>query len=125
MVPELLAADVAELRGLGHTVDVVEDGSRYLIIIRGNKLPAAYNPTQTDVMVMADYQYPQSAMDMFWTCPTVRLTAGTMPQNADQIEEYHGTKWQRWSWHYPGWDPARHNLLTHLAACLDRISREC
>jgi len=53
----------------------------------------------------------------------VLLRSGTLPQNAEHFEVYGGRKWQRWSWHYPGWDPSRHTLRTHLEVCKDRIAR--
>jgi hypothetical protein len=74
-------------------------------------------------MVMADYQYPQSRMDMFWTNPDVRCSSGAMPQGADQFEEYAGRRWQRWSWHYAMWDPAKHSVLTHLEVVRDRLAK--
>jgi hypothetical protein len=117
-----LAADVEELRGYGHNVSVVEDGTRFYVVIKDFQLPESYVPSVTDLMLIADYQYPMSALDMFWTEPHVRCgSSGGFPQAADQFEGHAGRTWQRWSWHYQGWDPATHSLSTHLEVCLDRL----
>jgi len=121
---EPLTVHVGELRGRGHEVEIVQDGSRSYVILQGYRLPdSLYAPEMTDLMVMADYQYPQSRMDMFWTSPTVTLTNGSLPQQADVFEIYAGRTWQRWSWHYPVWDPRIHTIHTHLAVCDDRLQR--
>jgi hypothetical protein len=123
-LPDQLARDLDGLREDGYTIEVVEDGTRCYIVFRDFQLPAdAYLPEVTDMMVMADYQYPMSAMDMFWTDPTVGRTSGGRPQGADQFEIYAGRRWQRWSWHYPNWNPACDDVRTHLAAVHDRLAR--
>jgi hypothetical protein len=59
---------------------------------------------------------------MFWTEPHVRCgEAGPLPQAADQFEGHIGRTWQRWSWHYQGWNPSTHSLATHLEVCRDRL----
>lgn len=119
-----LATDVEGLRADGFTIDVVEDGSRYYVVFKAIAVPSeAYTPGVLDVMVMADYQYPMSRMDMFWTDPAVSLSDGAVPQGADQLEEYAGRRWQRWSWHYPNWDPGCDSVRTHLEVVFDRLGR--
>ena len=120
-LPERLEKDVEDLRSAGHVVEVVEDGTRYYVIISDFELPAGYDTQTADLMIIADYQYNQSALDMFYTSPHVKSAAGSWPQNADQFEQYAQRTWQRWSWHYPGWNPTTHNLTTHLEACKDRL----
>jgi hypothetical protein len=120
-LPERLAADIDDLRATGHDVEVVEDGTRFYVVIKGFELPNGYVPSVTDFMMIADYQNPMSALDMFWTEPHVQCGSGSWPQNADQFVVYGERNWQRWSWHYPGWNPATHTLSTHLEACRDRL----
>lgn len=79
----------------------------------------------TDVLVIADYQYPLSAMDMFWTDPPVVCFNGQLPRNADQFEFYGERRWQRWSWHYTGWNPSCHSVTTHLEVVRDRLRQGC
>ena len=122
-MPTLLEAHIVKLRERGDDVEVIEDGSRYLVVLRNYRLPdGRYQPQITNLMVMADYQYPMSRMDMFWTEPHVLLTTGGPPQNADQFEVYAGRRWQRWSWHYPTWDPNRHSVLSHIEVCRARLA---
>jgi hypothetical protein len=124
MIPPQLVTDVDALREEGQDVEVVEDGTRFYVILKGFRLPDnVYAPTLTDLMVIADYQYPVSKLDMYWTDPQVRLVTGALPQSADQFEACAGRQWQRWSWHYPVWDPSRHNLRTHVEVFRDRLAR--
>lgn len=123
-LPQRLAAEVEELRGLGHAIDVVENGNRFYLIFRDFIMPDAYQPRKSDLMVMADYLYPQSPLDMFWTEPHVTLLNGQYPQNANAFEQHCGRTWQRWSYHY-AWNPAQHTLRSHLSVINDRLSRGC
>jgi hypothetical protein len=120
-VPARLAADVEEVRRLGYQVEVIEQYPRYFLVFRGLQLSHTYDPAITDLMMMADYQFPMSALDMFWTAPHVRL-GGRWPQNADQFEEHTGTSWQRWSYHY-AWNASCHSVRTHLEVFFDRLAK--
>ena len=123
-LPASLLSDIEQLRTEGRTVQVVEDGARFYVVFTGYCLRAdLYVPSVTDLMVMTDYQYPVSRLDMFWTDPPVRRLDGSWPQNAELFEEYAGRRWQRWSWHYPQWDPSRHSIRTHLEVVCDRLAR--
>jgi hypothetical protein len=122
-LPDQLERDIESLREDGHVIEITEDGNRYYIVFAGFAIPSeAYLPRATDIMVMADYQYPMSRMDMFWTDPEILKTAGGYPQGAESFEEYAGRRWQRWSWHYPNWNPACDNVRTHLEVVNDRLS---
>jgi hypothetical protein len=72
-----------------------------------NKIPIYVNRKK--------YEAPEHEM----TGREILALAG--PQAADQFSIFAGINWQRWSWHYPGWNPATHNLTTHLEACRDRL----
>src|SRR6266478_9808558 len=99
MMPEALAEEVAALRALGYQVDVVEEAPRFFVIVSDFKLPVErYTPSTTNLLVIADYQYPMSRLDMYWTDPPVVTASGAMPQAADNFENYAGRRWQRWSW---------------------------
>jgi hypothetical protein len=123
--PARLLADVEVVRSQGHKVEIVEDGTRSYVVLSGQTLPSQYVPQETDLMIIADYQYPMSALDMFWTEPHVKCPSGSWPQNADQFELHIGRNWQRWSWHYAGWNPSTHSLITHLEVCFDRLAKGC
>jgi hypothetical protein len=125
-LPQQLAVEVDALRAGGKTVEVIEEFPRFYVIFHAFQLPGGlYLPDTTDLMVMADYLYPQSRLDMYWTDPTVRKLDGSLPQNADQFEPHLNRPWQRWSWHYPTWNPATHNVSTHLEVFYDRVRRGC
>lgn len=113
ILPARLNVEIEELRLRGATVDLVTEASRHFVIVRDFLLPGGYDRDDADVMIMADYLYPMSALDMFWTFPHVRCQSGLLPQNADQYCDFIGINWQRWSYHYL-WNPACHSLLTHL-----------
>lgn len=124
MMPALLAAEIDLLRERGENVDIVDDGSRFLLIVNGFQLPDGRFQTHvTDLLIIADYQYPMSRLDMFWTDPPVMLSTGGFPQAADNFEVHGGRRWQRWSWHYPGWNPSQHNVRTHIEVFRDRLAR--
>ena len=122
-LPSQLEADLAALRAEGLDIEVTEDGTRYYLVFRNFRLPdGRYAQASTDLMLMADYQYPQSAMDMFWTDPRVTCPDGRLPQKADVFETYAGRTWQRWSWHYSGWHPVRHSVSTHFDVVRNRLA---
>lgn len=122
--PAQLVNDVQRLCEDGFGASIVEEHPRHYVVVADLELPAFYAPTVTDLLMIADYQYPMSALDMFWTSPHVhRADNGAFPQNADQLEQHIGRPWQRWSWHYSGWNPAHHNVVTHLDVFFDRLAR--
>lgn len=121
--PAQLVDDVAALCELGHDAAIIEESPRFFVVITDLELPSFYVLTTTDLMMMADYQYPMSALDMFWTAPKVTCAGtGAVPQNADLVEQHIGREWQRWSWHYT-WNPACHNVITHLEVFFDRLAK--
>ena len=124
-IPERLLSDVEVVRRQGHNVQIVEDGTRFYVVLSDVLFPDQFSPIVSDLKVIADYQNPASALDMFWTDPQVRCLNGAWPQSADQFAEYMGRNWQRWSWHYAGWNPSTHSIATHLEVCFDRIYKGC
>lgn len=124
-MPPQLAAEIETFRSEGQPVSFIDEGARFLVIFEGFALPDdQYAPPRTDLMIMADYQYPMSRLDMYWTDPEIRRAeGGGFPQGAESFEDHGGRRWQRWSWHYPVWDPSRHNLRTHLEVFYDRLAR--
>jgi Prokaryotic E2 family E len=124
MMPPQLAAEIEVFRSTDQVIEVIEEGARFLVVFREFGLPdGRYSPRVTDLMLMADYQYPMSRLDMYWTDPAVRLVNRAYPQGAELFEDHGGRRWQRWSWHYPAWDPSRHNLRSHLEVFYDRLAR--
>lgn len=100
----------------GVPVEIDHEGAQVYIILRALPLPfGAYRLATTDVLFVADAQYPLSAMDMFWTDLAVVLMDGSVPAGAESIETYGGREWRRFSWHRNGtWNPNGNPLLDHF-----------
>lgn len=110
----------------GLKVDVLEEGDRLLVLIQKTPLPPGlFRVNQTDVLFLTDRQYPFSAMDMFWTEVDVVRPDGSIPLNADVIEQYLGRSWRRFSWHRNNvWNPSGNPLLDHYAFVESRWAAE-
>lgn len=111
---------------VGVIAEIQQDGSQVFIILRAVPLPpGAYKVDTTDVLFIADAQYPLSAMDMFWTDVEVLRADGSVPQAADSIETYAGRQWRRFSWHRNGiWKPSGNPLLDHYEFIRDRFNKD-
>ena len=119
------ASELTELTGID--VEIAEQApTRIFVVLKTVTLPVdAFRLAHSDVLFVADYQYPTSALDMFWTELDVVGADGSIPASADQIEHYVGRSWRRFSWHRNGiWDPRRNGLLDHYELTLDRLCRE-
>lgn len=117
-IPEALRADAEELsRITGYMVEIVSEGARVFVVVKQASLPfGTYTRAVSDVLLIADFQYPMSAMDMFYMEPGVEPARMPLPGHASSIEEYAGRRWRRWSWHRNGiWKPGVDNLLSHWA----------
>ena len=68
MTPPQLAAEIEVFRNEDQAIEVIQDGTRFLVVFKSFRLPnGCYSPMATDLMVMADYQYPMSRLYMYWT----------------------------------------------------------
>lgn len=111
-----LRAHAMELEtATGVTVELVEAGLQIFVILHGVVLPpGAYRLATTTALFITDQQYPNSAMDMFWTELDVVRPDGGVPANADCVETYVGRDWRRFSWHRNGvWRTTGNCLLDH------------
>jgi hypothetical protein len=118
-VPELRelrdhAKELTEIVGV--IVEVIER-ERVYVLVRKVQLPfGVFKQPETDLLFITDYQYPLSALDMFWVEVGVVRADGSIPQNAESIETHLDRQWRRYSWHRNGiWNPARNGLLDHFA----------
>jgi hypothetical protein len=118
------------LAELGEQVGIEAEGyernGRLYAVLNEVKLPpGVFNQSATDVLFIADLQYPLSAMDMFWTDPFLLRADGSVPVGAKWIEEHLDRDWRRFSWHRQG--PAqRHGnlLLGHYSLMEARFASE-
>lgn len=124
---ELLKKNADELAGItGLLIDVIQDDSRLVTLLHDYSLPSGVSAVErTDVLFITDFQYPLSAMDMFWTDVAVVRLDGSIFENSDSIEEYVGRKWRRFSYHRNGiWNPAGNPLIDHFAFMETRWTRK-
>jgi hypothetical protein len=117
---ETLEGHAEELRqATGLAVDIVEEpgGHRLFTVLRQVLLPSGlFAVVTSDMLFIADKQYPDSALDMFWLEVPVIRANGTIPQGADHLETYLDQPWRRFSWHRNGtWNPGGNGLLDHFA----------
>lgn len=84
----------------------------------------AFTEPAVDVLVKLPPGFPDASPDMFWVYPPLQLRSGGNPRNADQFEEQHGRRWQRFSWHLrPGaWRPGRSTFDDFLRAIHARFA---
>jgi hypothetical protein len=112
---EIHSRELAAATGL--IVQIFQEVNRLFILIYGYRLPFSISQLEkTDVLFMADLQYPFSAMDMFWVDINVVRPNGSMFENSESLEEYIGRRWRRFSYHRNNiWNPAGNPLMDHFA----------
>ncbi|TAK22130.1 MAG: hypothetical protein EPO26_12665 [Chloroflexota bacterium] len=115
---DVLRLHAAELAAaLSADAEVLEEGDRLFVLLSKVSLPQGrFAVAASDVLFIGDKQYPLSSMDMFWVEREVVQPDGSVPQNADSIEQYLGRAWRRFSWHRNGvWRVDGNPLLDHFA----------
>lgn len=123
----LLAVDKEHLDQLGLAYEVSDESGLICVVIKGWSLPAGYEPPTVDLLLRLPPGFPDAQPDMYWCNPPVRVSAtGAYPPAADQMEQYLGRTWQRFSRHLAGgaWQPGRDNLASYLALITQGLTRE-
>jgi hypothetical protein len=123
----LLASDQEHLEALGLPFQVSPEGGMICVVIEGWPLPSGYQPETVDLLLRLPPGFPDAQPDMYWCDPAVRVIAtGNYPQAADQMEQYLGRTWQRFSRHLSAgaWLPGRDDLASYLALIREGLSRE-
>jgi hypothetical protein len=98
----LLETDVLWLDEKEYDWTVTPDGvgGGYLIIRDYPLAKGRFDCEKTDLMLRIPKGYNDSALDMWWVYPAIRLVStGTHPSAADHFEDHAGRKWQRFSRH--------------------------
>jgi hypothetical protein len=124
---DLLETHAKELAGVtGLVIDVIQECERLFILLHDYRLPQGVSKVhKTDVLFIGDFQYPLSAMDMFWTDVAVVRPDGSLFENSDSVEEYVGRKWRRFSYHRNGtWNPVSNPLGDHFTFMETRWTRK-
>lgn len=117
-IPDQLKADIERLKAEnGYEIEAISEGGQIWLVVKQVAIPSkAYTRDLSDVLLQTDYQYPMSAMDMFWMEPEVLHANGSTPSHISTVEPHAGRTWRRWSWHRNGvWKPGTDDLLTHWA----------
>jgi Prokaryotic E2 family E len=125
--PRILRRHAAELRlALARDVHVHREGDRVYVVVVDVQLPGdRFAIGESDLLIMSDLDYPNSALDMFYLEPEAVRAGGGAPQNADQIESHLGRQWRRFSWHSTTrWNPAGNPLCDHFAFAEQRLALE-
>lgn len=122
---DILKRDAEELASsTGLRIEVVDAEGRLYVRIAEYALPPIWAVASTSLLILADHQYPQSALDMFWTDQAVVLADGSVSPNTDQIETYLSQPWRRFSWHgSASASPASNPLLAHFAMIEARLAK--
>jgi hypothetical protein len=123
----LVAADKEYLDQLGLLYDIIVEGGFVCVVIKGWPLPDGYVPDAVDLLLRLPPGFPDAPPDMYWCDPPVRLAAsGTFPPAAEQMENYLGRTWQRFSRHLTAgaWHPGRDNLASYVALIRRGLARE-
>jgi E2/UBC family protein E len=90
-------------------------GQEIFLIIEDYPVPAGYDQDKVGLLLRLPRQWPDGAVDMFWTEPTLRIAStGQLPQATESSMDHDGRHWQRWSRHFPDWRPGRDGLETLL-----------
>ena len=104
--------------------EVLQIGAELHVVLPGFPFPPAYTPNAATLMVIVPAGYPNTALDMFWTYPDIKLVNGNWPNRCDYHHDYGGRSWQRWSRHFiQAWRPGRDNLRTFLATVRSEIAK--
>lgn len=118
LIPE---DDIAFLNDRGYDYTLVQSGMEVHLVIRQFPFPA-YAPKEADLLIRLLSGYPQTAVDMFYTIPDVKLPSGGFPQSCDQHPAVGDKAWQQWSRHLT-WRSGVDNLRTYLAAVIAEINK--
>lgn len=107
--------DFLESRDFGF--EVVENGGTIGVILKGYSLPEGkYDQHAVDILIILPSGYPDTAPDMFYTSPRIKLSVSGREARAATVSyDFADRVWQRWSRHCPAWRPGVDGLRTMLA----------
>jgi hypothetical protein len=118
-IPE---TDHAHLKKLGIDYEVVEDAGMICVILHNFNLPPGLSSESVDILFRFPALYPEAAPDMWWVSPSLLTAGGQVIAATQQIENYLGRSWQRWSRHLEAgmWSPG----IDGIAAWMSLLRRE-
>lgn len=94
----------------------VEEGGQKAIVLKGFDLPQNhFDISKADILILLPASYPDSAPDMFYALPWLKLSISShYPRAADVALSFQGSSWQRWSRHNDQWRPGIDGIWTML-----------
>lgn len=112
----LPAKDREYLESKGIEFEEHEEGGQKGIILKDRPLPVdRFDTEKADILILLPSGYPDTAPDMFYLLPWLKLTnGGRYPRRADQPFQFKGQSWQRWSRHNREWRPGADGIWTML-----------
>lgn len=120
--PTLPEGDLDLLQEKGYDYKLVAHPGGTYLIINSFDLGPAYQPTVATVLINVVTGYPESALDMFFTKPDVKLVNGNWPHAAEGRPIHNNETWQQWSRHYV-WRSGVDNLRTFITAIKKEIAK--
>jgi hypothetical protein len=103
-------------------VEVIKNASDVHVIFQDYAFPEAYQTRQANLLIVIPAGYPNAKLDMFWTCPDVKLATGKWPTSSEVHQDFHGKSWQRWSRHI-NWRSGVDSLRTFVTSTQREIAR--
>jgi hypothetical protein len=122
----LTADDRAFLDGRGYNWSAIQDGTAWVVVIKGYRLPDGLSPQVVDLMVRIPVHYPVSALDMVNMYPPVGRRDGRVLTNLS-LFPFQGARWQQWSRHRLDtnpWNPEVDCVATHFAVIEDALAKD-
>lgn len=103
-----------EGRGITFRETVGEAGKG--VILSGMRLPEGkYQVSATDILILLPPTYPDTAPDMFYALPHLKLLSGHRePRCTEARLTFDGQSWQRWSRHNDQWRPGTDGIWTMM-----------
>ena len=97
-------------------VNLIKETKQKGIVLNDFALPSGkFNVDQADILILLPPSYPDTAPDMFYADPWLKLKASSgWPKAADQAFKFTGRNWQRWSRHNKEWRPGIDSLRTFI-----------
>lgn len=94
---------------------VRECGGYTGVVLTSYALPkGVFDAATADILILMPPGYPDTAPDMFYCNPWLRLPTGRYPKCADYAHSFDGVSWQRWSRHNNNWRPGKDGLWTMI-----------
>lgn len=126
MIPDNLTQEVTSLKEAGHSISLIEEGVRVLIIFKNHKISSEiWNSETTNVLVWTSNSYPLSGFDMFWTPLALCLKNGAEPNATAGRVKFQEMTWKQFSIHpYRDnpWNPAKDSLTNFLNYVNQRLN---